>query len=137
MPAVHSLRSRLPYLAFGLALAALAAVVVLAYPEGREAVLPDPLEEVFPLPGDAVVRQTAVEVELPVGYSLEIFVDGRPVPATEIGHTPSTGVWIWQPAPGGSIEQWTAGEHTVRISWDRVAGGRPDPGEYEWSFRVQ
>jgi hypothetical protein len=137
MPAVDRTRYRLLYGGFGLALAALAALVVVFYPEGEEARLPDPLEEVFPRPGDAVVRQTAVEVELPVGYDLDLYVDGRRIPDREIGFTPSTGEWIWQPTPGGSIEEWGGGEHTVLITWDRVAGGRPDPGEYEWSFRVQ
>ncbi len=125
------------YLGLGLVLAALIALVVVLYPEGEGSVMPEPLEEVFPLPGDAVVRQTAVEVDLPVGYDLDLYVDGFKVPEFEIGHTQSTGRWIWQPVPGASIEEWGPGEHTLLITWDRVAGGRPDPGEFEWTFRVQ
>jgi len=130
-------RYRLVYLGFGLALAGLVALVIAFYPDGEGGGLPEPLEGVFPRPGDAVVRQTAVEVDLPVGYDLDLYVDGRPIPDVELGVTASTGEWIWQPAPGRSIEQWSGGEHTVTVTWDRVEGGRPDPGEFEWSFRVQ
>jgi hypothetical protein len=35
------------------------------------------------------------------------------------------------------MEGWEGGDHTVRVVWDRAAGGRPDPGEYEWTFRVR
>jgi hypothetical protein len=129
-------RHRLVLLGLALALAALVAVVVVVFPEGDTAEIPAPLEGVFPTPGDTVVRQTAIEVDLPVGYSMALQVDGRPIPGIEIGLTESTGVWVWQPGPGKSLEQWGAGEHTVVVTWDRVAGGRPDPGEFAWSFRV-
>jgi hypothetical protein len=108
--------------------------VVLA-PSGEPVEIPAPLERIFPAPGDTVVRQTAVEIDLPVGYSIELFVDGVPIPSDEIGSTASTGVYVWRPAPGGTIETWPGGEHTVRVAWDRTEGGRPDPGEYEWVFR--
>lgn len=130
-------RHRLAYVLLGTALAAVLAAAVLLAPSGEAPTLPEPLESVFPLPGDTVVRQTAVEVDLPVGYGLELYVDGKPVPQTEIGVTPSTGLWVWQPGPGRSIVTWEGGDHTVVAAWDRVAGGRPDPGEYEWTFRVQ
>jgi hypothetical protein len=129
-------RYRLLYAAFGLVLVALIALVVVLYPEGDDAGLPEPLEEIFPLPGDSVVRQTAIEIDLPVGYDIDLYVDGRLIPEIEIGFTAATGRWIWQPAPGTSIEQWEGGEHTVVVTWDRIAGGRPDPGEFEWSFRI-
>lgn len=128
-------RHRLLYGGLTLALAGLVTVVIALAPAGDPGVLPEPLERVFPSPGDAVVRQAAVEVELPVGYHLEMAVDGRAVPPFEIEVTPSTGLWRWQPAPGGSIEQWSPGEHTVTIAWDRTTG-RPDPGTFTWVFRV-
>ena len=127
---------RLVYAGLGLALVALVAVVVAIFPTGDEATLPDPLEGVFPSPGDIVVRQTAVEVDLPVGYSLDLEVDGIRIPPVLIGFTEPTGQYVWQPAPGTLIEQWEGGEHTVRIVWDRTFG-RPDPGEFEWSFTVR
>lgn len=128
-------RHRLLYAALGAAFVALVALAVALAPSGGRIELPEPLEGVFPPPGDSVVRQTFVEVDLPAGYTLELVVDGRSVPPFEIASVPSTGEWRWQPAPGGSVEEWTPGEHTVTIVWDRSVG-RPDPGEFTWVFRV-
>ena len=47
-----------------------------------------------------------------------------------------TGIYRWAPSPQNpTITEWSPGEHTVRVAWDKVSGF-PDPGEYEWSFRV-
>ena len=105
-------------------------------PRGEDAPLPDPVESVFPLPGDTVVRQTAVEIDVPIGYSLQLTVDGIAVPQIEIGFTPSTGRYTWQPGPARLFEAWDSGEHTITVSWDRVSSGGPDPGEFTWTFRV-
>lgn len=129
-------RHRAAYLGLTAALAAVIAAAVILAPSGEETALPEPLESVFPRPGDTVVRQTSVEVELPVGYRIDLYVDGRPIPATEIGFVEPTGRFTWSPAPGTSIPEWEGGEHTVRVVWDRAEGGRPDPGEFEWTFRV-
>ncbi len=118
------------------ALGVVALLVRLADPSGEPAHLPDPIEAVFPLPGDTVVRQTAIEIDLPVGYALDLEVDGIEIPEAELGHTEATGVFLWQPGPTATIQTWGGGEHTVTIRWDRVAGGRPDPGEFTWRFRV-
>ena len=125
------------YLILSVALAGVVAAAVLLAPSGEDVEVPAPLEGIFPAPGDTVVRQTIVEIDLPVGYSIDLYVDGMWVPADEIGFTPSTGVFLWQPGPGRSMEVWTGGEHTIRVVWDRTEGGRPDPGEFEWVIRVQ
>jgi len=117
-------------------LAALIAAVWTLNPRGEESPLPEPVESVFPLPGDTVVRQTAIEVDLPVGYSLDLNVDGMAIPQIEIGFTPATGHSIWQPGPTKLFEVWESGDHTITIRWDRVSGGAPDPGEFTWKFRV-
>lgn len=125
------------YLLLTAALAVVVVAALLLSVSGDETQVPAPLESIFPAPGDTVVRQTIIEVDLPVGYSMDLYVDGEWVPADEIGFTRSTGVYLWQPSPGGSMEIWETGEHIIRVVWDRTAGGRPDPGEYEWVFRVQ
>jgi hypothetical protein len=127
---------RLVYAGFGLALAAVAALLVAFWPTGGEFALPEPLEAVFPLPGDIVVRQTAVEVDLPVGYSFELAVGGTPIPASEIGGTEATGLRVWQPDAFSVIPEWTAGDHTVFIAWDTTIG-LPAPGTFEWTFTVR
>ncbi len=106
------------------------------YPKGDPSAPPDPVESVFPLPGDIVVRQTAVEVDLPIDYSLEVLVDGVTILEAEIGFTAATGRYISQPGPTRLLETWSSGEHTTTIRWNRISGGGPDPGEFTWKFRV-
>jgi hypothetical protein len=129
-------RHRIVYLFLTLAFAALVIAVVALAPSGEDSGLPEPLEGIFPASGDAVVRQTAIEIDLPVGYTIELWVDGNPIPPIEIGLVESTGRFVWQPGPGRIMEQWPGGDHSARVTWDRSTG-RPDPGEYEWRFRVQ
>lgn len=131
----------MPYRFIYIGLGALVvAVVALAFALGGEGDPPDlpaPVESVFPLPGDAVLMQAFVEVDMEVGYTLDIHVDGFLVPEGEVDFVEGTGVFRWAPsATSLYLDSWTPGEHTVRIVWDTVAG-LPDRGEYTWTFRVQ
>lgn len=125
---------RLIYL--GLGLVGVAAVVlgfVLAT-EGDEVVLPEALEGVSPQPGSLVPPQTSIEVDLKVGYEATIFVDGFPV--NNATFVDATGVYRWSPSPTDPVvNEWAPGDHTVRVVWDTYTG-LPDPGTFEWSFRV-
>lgn len=135
-PIVDHRRFRLVIVLLTAALVAVVGLAVVLAPDGDEPNLPGPLEAVFPLPGDAVVRQTAIQIDLPIGYAVEIEVDGIWIPPHEIGFTEATGEYRWQPVPGSVVEFWEPGDHTVTIRWERVAGGRPDHGEFTWTFRV-
>lgn len=133
---VSDSRYRLIYAGLSLALVA---VVALAFafgsPEGRDLGLPEPVEAISPVPGETVLRQSPIEIDMAVGYRLEMFVDGVRIPADELTLVEATGVYSWEPGPGRLFSIWTPGEHRVRITWDTVAGV-PDPGELEWTFRV-
>lgn len=118
------------------ALAVVVGAVVLLDTDGESDALPAPLRSVFPLPNDIVVRQTAIEVSLPIGYEITLTVDGVRIPPDEIAVVPEIGQFRWQPGPGQTFEMWPPGDRIVEVTWDRVAGGPPDPGEYAWTFRV-
>lgn len=117
--------------------AAGAAVVVVAFlygsPEGEREPLPAVLENISPQPGSQVPRQTAVEVDLPVGYGLEMFADDFRVDS-EVRFVEGTGVYSWSPS-ASSLINWESGEHRVRVRWYRLSG-LADEGEYSWTFRV-
>jgi len=125
---------RLVYLGLGLVAIAAIAFGIAFNRSGDELVLPDQIEAISPRPGDLVPPQTIVEVDLPVGYRAAIFVDGWQV--EDAIFVEGTGVYRWTPSPQSpTITEWSAGEHTVRVVWDKISG-LPDPGEFEWSFRV-
>ena len=128
---------RLVYL--GLALVALAAIALaIAFGgNGNPVEVPGVVESLGPGPGDSVLSQAILEVDLQPGFLAQIFIDGFPVPASEVAFIEATGVHRWQPAPTSLVfDRWSPGEHAVRIVWDRVAG-LPEPGEFSWTFRVQ
>jgi hypothetical protein len=127
---------RYRWIYIGLGLVAVAAIAFgLAFGGGgNELVLPDTIEAISPQPGDLVPPQSGIEVDLPVGYRADIYVDGWLVQG--VTFVEGTGVHRWAPSPADpTIPEWTPGEHTVVVRWDKVRG-LPDPGEFTWSFRV-
>ena len=128
------MRYRLIYIGLGLVGLAAISLGILFAAEGETLELPRPLEAISPLPGDLVPRQTTLEVDLEVGYRGEIVVDGWPI--SDLVFVEGTGVYRWSPSPSSpTIQEWTPGSHTVVIRWDTITG-LPDPGSFEWSFRV-
>jgi len=120
----------------GLALLAIGAIAfgIAFSPEGEVMELPGPIESVSPEPGHLVPRQTAIEIDLEVGYQAQVTVDGWPV--TDATFVEETGVYRWAPSPSNPvISEWTPGEHTVIVVWDTITG-LPDTGSFEWTFRV-
>ena len=125
---------RLIYIGLGLIAVAAVALGIAFSTEGAVTDLPGPLESVSPTPGDLVPPQTTLEIDLEVGYNAEIYVDGWPI--SDPTFVEGTGVYRWAPTPSSpTFQEWTPGEHTVLIVWDTYSG-LPDPGSFEWSFRV-
>jgi hypothetical protein len=127
------------YIYLGLGLVAVAAIALgIAFGRGPEPTpLPAGLQEVFPAPGDSAVRPVVLEVDLDSGLKATIVVDGFAIPEQEVSFVEATGVHRWTPSPTSLVmTEWTPGDHTVRITWDSLAG-MPAPGEFEWTFRIQ
>lgn len=127
---------RAVYLALGLALVTVVGLGVLfGSPDPEGPGRPPQIEAISPEPGETVVRQTAIEVDVPAGYAIDLFVDGLQVPAEELFFVEGTGVYSWQPDTGHRIEELSPGRHEVLVRW-RTLSGLPDGGEYSWTFRV-
>ena len=122
---LHSRRLRLPfspvpyrYIYIGLGFLLVAAVSFgLAFGgNGDPVVLPGPIESVSPAPGDVVPVQ---------GWLMQC---GQVFNARCVHR--------WAPSSSNpTINEWSPGEHTIRVVYDTV-NGLPDPGEFEWTFRV-
>jgi hypothetical protein len=133
---------------FGLG-AALIAVVLLGLVFGSPATdsddRPDVLEGIYPNPSSQISGTDVLEVDVPPEYSVDLWVDFRgsgssdanwvKIPASEISIIEGTGLHSWRPGPNRIFETWPAGNQRVLVRWDTTVG-LPDPGEYQWSFRV-
>ena len=123
------------YLAIFLVLGLAAGLLVVAtFLFGSPNTGPRALKEIAPLPGSQVPLQTPIEVDLPVGYRVEILVDGFRVPDSEVRFVEGTSVHSWAPARSSTIV-WRLGPHTVSVRWRKVSR-IADEGEYSWDFRV-
>ena len=87
---------RLIYLGLGLVAVAVIALGVVLNRSGEELVLPEQVEALSPRPGDLVPPQASVEIDLPVGYEADIYVDGWLVP--DAVFVEATGVYRWAPS---------------------------------------
>jgi len=129
-------RYRAIYVGLGLTLVAVvAAGIAFGSPERPDAGRPPQIEAISPEPGETVVRQTRIEIDLPSGYAVDLFVDGFLIPTAELFSVEGTGVYSWQPGPDRVITELSPGQHEVLIRW-RTLSGLPDVGEYSWTFRV-
>lgn len=116
-------------------LAVVVLVIVWGSPDRPGVARPSQIERVSPAPGETVVRQAALEVDVPGGYTVDIVVDGLPIPPDELFVVEGTGVHSWKPGPGKSLPEWAPGWHDVVVRW-RTPAGLPDVGEYRWTFRT-
>lgn len=119
---------------------------VLTTATSSESTRPEVLEGLSPEPDSQVPRQTSIDVDVPVEYRVEIWIDFRGsgdlganwvrVPESEITVVEATGQYSWRPSTEGTLlNEWQPGQQRVRIVWDTRVG-IPDPGVYEFSFRV-
>lgn len=131
------MRYRLIYLGLGLLTVATLSLCYVFGGEGEPLTLPSPLEKVSPNPYDSVPMQTTLEIDLQVGFAARIYVDGYPIPDSELSFSEGVGIYRWRPGNRSLLtDQWAIGEHTIRVEWEKTYG-LPDVGEFTWTFRVQ
>jgi len=136
MPTVSPTRYRIMFLLLGVAFALVVMFAVVWAPGGREFRLPTAVESISPANGDTVLHQIDLRIDMQIGYTIELFIDGVAVPVDEISFTEATGLYVWMPGPGMTFDEWALGTHSVGITYERVSGG-VDVGQLSWAFRAQ
>lgn len=123
---------------------------------GRDALrLPDEIELVDPSPGDSVLGQSEILVDLVPGYTGELVIDGQTLPVVEIvaAANPEPGQDIapdtlvtrfdlgtntlrFLPQEGAPIERLEQGPHTVKVVYWRIDEGPTAARSFTWQFDV-
>ena len=128
---------------------------------GREqSRLPSEIEQIQPSLGDQVLNQANIFVDLIAGYTGRLIVDdyalvtvstAQAEPAGASGAAPVTTIAFdpdavrfdagnntlsYQPRPGGTIERFAAGRHTVKVVYWKVTESEANSYSYTWYFDV-
>lgn len=124
---------------------------------GDEAIpkITDPaIEQVIPLPGSLVLRQSQVGIDLAAGYRGVLVIDGVELPTSDLvavdpaaggvappaaldaQFDPAQNTVVFTPREGATIEEFAPGEHTVTAVFWRMDQGRETARSYTWRFKV-
>ncbi len=107
------------------------------------------IERQVPGPGDQILRQDRVGVDLAPGYIGEVVLDGVLIPpdqllvptddpaalATDLQWNPLN-EFLFQPGPGRVIEELAPGEHRLVVRFWEERLGEDDARTATWTFRV-
>jgi hypothetical protein len=106
------------------------------------------IERIEPGCGDRILRQSEVGADLKAGLQGTLTIDGIVLPTFDVNAaTPTdadrlkaqydqgTGTILFTPRPGALIEQFTAGQHTIVVTYGPV--DQPDSlRSFSWTFDV-
>ena len=123
---------------------------------GRDAQrLPSVVESISPGPGDEVLRQSQVFVDLATGYNAVLILDGTELPVTRLDELtkgtnakpgsqvdiPPTAIYdpgnctiSYLPQEGAPIESFTQGKHSAAIIYWKVTDDRSKGKSFSWEF---
>lgn len=119
-------------LAFAAIMFAIAILVYLGNPRSTD--LPVAIQAVSPVAQSNVLAQSDVVVDLAVGYTGTIDINGVPIPAEEINEASALNQFRFQPGEGKVIERLFPDQNCVRVTYWQIAIGPADSQTYSWCF---
>jgi hypothetical protein len=99
---------------------------------GRPEGLPAAVVSFSPGPGDRVLRQTPIQVELAPIYTGALIIDGQEVVLKY--ETAQKNILTFQAGKGTEIEQFSPGTHSVRVEFWKLTETRDQAQSYFWEF---
>lgn len=113
-------------------LAAVAVVVHRSNPGPNS--LPVAIQAVEPIAGSTVLAQSSVVVDLAVGYTAEIDINGEPIPEEQLARADALNLIRYSPAPGKVLERLATRQNCVRVHYWLIAQGPESKTTYTWCF---
>ena len=117
------------------AAAALFAVAVVVYQGNpRSTDLPVAIQAVQPEPDSNVLSQTDVSVDLAVGYTAELEINGIMIPEEDLFRVEALNQLSYQPRDGKIVPRLLPDQNCVRVFYWLIAQGPEDTTSYTWCF---
>jgi hypothetical protein len=124
-----------PRLGISLLLAGGLVIFVVGFTSGgtsRPDGLPEAVVSFAPGPGDRVLRQTPIQVELAPIYTGALIIDGQEVVLKYA--QAQKNILTFQAGKGTEFEEFLPGTHTVRVEFWKLTETRDDAQSYFWEF---
>lgn len=117
------------------AAAALFAVAVLVDRSNPgSASLPTAIQAIAPEAGSNVLSQTDVLVDLAVGYTAEIDINGFTIPESQLFRVTGLNSLSYEPRPGKVVPSLRADQNCVTVNYWLIAQGPESSQTYTWCF---
>ena len=94
------------------------------------------VEAQVPRPGDLVLRQSQVGVDLAPEYTGYLVIDGIRIPDDQAFIDPALNQVFYTPHEGGDIEEFAPGTHRIEARFWKIAEDETTSRPVFWSFRV-
>ncbi|HTN78538.1 MAG TPA: hypothetical protein VMK16_02595 [Acidimicrobiales bacterium] len=94
------------------------------------------IEALVPQPGELVLRQSQVGVDLAPGYEGTLDIDSTPIPDDQLTINAPLNQVFYQPGPGKEFSQFAPGRHCVTAHFFKSVDGPDTARAYSWCFNV-
>jgi hypothetical protein len=109
------------------------------------------IESVYPQPGDIVLRQSEIRIDLAQGYRGVLIVDGQEIPTYDLQssdtgsptpprfdaiYDPALNTVSFTPKVGATKENLSPGRHTVTAVYWKLDESRDRARSFTWAFNV-
>ena len=121
----------------GVLVAAAGVVLAVWLSRGGEAShsYPSGLQEVVPVPGAQVPRQSPIGARLGAGWKPTLVIGGTTIPADQLdAGTTQLGEYYFAPGPGQVIEELRSGQTCARVTATPVIDVEATDVSFEWCF---
>jgi len=95
------------------------------------------VDSLVPTPNTQVPQQSSVGIDLVAGWDGVLRINGVEIPEDELVKTPQTGLIMFTPGDGKTVEQLEAGRNCVTaVIWPIADGRGPADRQVPWCFEV-
>ncbi len=117
-----------------LAAAVFAAAIIVATGNPDNDGLPAAIQNVQPAPGDNVLSQVEILVDLNAGYDADLVVNGVTIPREQLGEVRGLNVITYRAGEGRAVESLLPDQNCVQARYWEISTGPDSAKIFTWCF---